>query len=98
MELLCRLPGRLGVGGVLPAGRKRDGELAHVLEDEPAHRPGIRGPRGNPWTGNVPLRYDPSRLSEAALLALLTGFLAEIGRHEADHHHAHDHEECGRRH
>jgi hypothetical protein len=95
MELLCRLPGRLHVGGVLPARRKRAGELAHVLEDELAHRPGIRGARGNPWTGNVLLQYDSSRLSEEEALALLAGLLAEIGRHEADHHHAHDHEECG---
>lgn len=98
MQILSRLPGRLRLGGVLPANRRRAGEIAHALEDELAHRPGIRSARGNPWTGNFLLFYDPARLSEEEALALFADLHAEVGRQDAGRH-PHDHDDdCGHHH
>jgi cation-transporting P-type ATPase C len=98
MEVLTRLPGRLRVGGLLPAARRRAASAVHTLEDELAHRPGVRAARGSVWTGNILFLYDPARLSEDEALALLTEVAAECARHGHDHFHEHDHVECGHHH
>jgi hypothetical protein len=78
MQILSRLPGRLRVGRVLDRRPDRARAMAHALEDELAHRPGVRGASASAWTGSVLVLYDPARLSEREVVALLTQILGHL--------------------
>jgi cation-transporting P-type ATPase C len=97
MQIITRLPGRLRVGGLLGSNLKEALSLAHTLEDELAVSAGIHRTRADPRTGNVLVLYDPTRLSEADVTALLTDLFPHLHANGEAHHH-HDHEQCGHHH